>query len=275
MQWQETLLRREDGCSFYCRTMGEGQPLLLIHGAAVDSEFFLETGAILAQHYRVIIYDRGGYGRSVEETEVQIDDCAEYFNRQGDDAAYVVRSLVPGEKALVIGCSCGAAVAGFFAARHPDMVERVLMHEPPIYALMEDDVESWGLINSVIEALDKGKYNRALNRFLLFLHSSSSSSEKEMTETEMDNFMINGMLFVRREFRHGFDQAMMIPPLSAETHPALMWGNAGVGTPLVECAHRVSKALDCPIYEIGGGHNAAREIPEDFARDVLPLLALR
>lgn len=275
MQWQETLLRREDGCSFYCRTMGEGQPLLLIHGAAVDSEFFLETGALLAEHFRVIIYDRGGYGRSVEEQELQINDCAEYFNRQGDDAAYVVSSLAPGEKARVIGCSCGAAVAGFFAARHPDLVERVLMHEPPIYALMEDDMDSWGLINSINEALDKGKYHRALNRFLLFLHSSSSSSEKEMTETEMDNFMVNGMIFIRREFRHGFDQNMMIPPLSDETHPALLWGNDGVGMPLVECAHRVAKVLGCPIHEINGGHNAARETPEAFARDVLPLLQNR
>lgn len=275
MQWQETLLRRCDGCSFYCRTMGQGQPLLLIHGAAVDSEFFLETGALLAEHFRVIIYDRGGYGRSVEETETIIEDCREYFIRQGDDAAYVVSALAPGEKALVLGCSCGAAVAGFFAAYHPELVERVLMHEPPIYALMEDDLESWGLINSILEALDKGKYHRALNRFLLFLHSSSSSSEKEMTETEMDNFMVNGMIFIRREFRHGFDQNMMIPTLDGATHPGVMWGSDGVGMPLVECAARAAKELDCPLYEISGGHNAARETPEAFARDVLPLLQSR
>ena len=40
MQWQEHLLHRDDGSTFFCRTVGEGQPLLLIHGAAVDSEFF-------------------------------------------------------------------------------------------------------------------------------------------------------------------------------------------------------------------------------------------
>ena len=62
MQWQEHLLHRDDGSSFFCRTVGEGQPLLLIHGAAVDSEFFYELGPHLAAHYRVISYDRSGFG---------------------------------------------------------------------------------------------------------------------------------------------------------------------------------------------------------------------
>ena len=275
MQWQEHLLHRDDGSTFFCRTVGEGQPLLLIHGAAVDSEFFYELGPCLAEHYRVIAYDRSGFGRSVRGTDPAGLSCKEYFIGQGDDAAFVVERLAPGEKALVIGCSCGGAIAGFFAGYHPELVERVLIHEPPIYALMEDDRTGWEHIESIHQSLDKGKFTRALNRFLLFLSESSSTADKPMTEAEMDNFMTNGLQFMRYEFRHGFDRDLMVPSLPAEVHPALLRGSDSEGMPLWVCAERVSKLLDCPLHVVSGGHNAAREIPEVFAREVLPLLKLR
>lgn len=272
MQWQEHTLCRADGSSFFCRTMGQGRPLLLIHGAAVDSEFFYEVGQYFAPHYRVITYDRSGFGRSVRADDPTEMTCKDYFIGQGDDAAFVLESLAPGEKALVVGCSCGGAIAGFFAGYHPELVERVLIHEPPIYALMEDDLTGWEHIRAIHEALDKGKYNRALNRFLLFLTDSSSTSDKPMTEAEMDNFMTNGLNFMRFEFRHGFDHDLMVPSLPAEVHPAILRGLDSEGRPLYVCAQRVSDMLGCPVREVRGGHNAAREIPEEFAADVLPLL---
>ena len=275
MQWQEHKLCRADGSSFFCRTIGQGSPLLLIHGAAVDSEFFYELGPCLAEHFRVITYDRNGFGRSVRGTDPEGQSCKDYFIDQGNDAAFVLESLVPGEKAKVIGCSCGGAIAGFLAGYHPELVERVLIHEPPIYALMEDDKTGWEHIRAIHEALDKGKYTRALNRFLLFLSDSSSTADKPMTETEMDNFQTNGMTFMRYEFRHGFDRDLMVPSLPAAVHPAILRGLDSAGMPLSECALRVSKLLSCPLHEVRGGHNAAREIPEEFAQDVLPLLQSR
>ena len=272
MQWQEHKLCRADGSSFFCRTMGEGRPLLLIHGAAVDSEFFYEVGQYFAPYYRVITYDRNGFGRSVRADDPTEMTCKDYFIGQGDDAAFVLESLAPGEKARVVGCSCGGAIAGFFAGYHPELVERVLIHEPPIYALMDDDLRGWEHIHAIHESLAKGKYNRALNRFLLFLTDSSSTSDKPMTEAEMDNFMTNGLNFMRFEFRHGFDHDLMVPSLPAEVHPAILRGKDSAGMPLSECALRVSKRLSCPLYDVRGGHNAAREIPEEFASDVLPLL---
>ncbi len=275
MQWQEHKLCRADGSSFFCRTIGQGRPLLLIHGAAVDSEFFYELGPCLAQHFLVITYDRNGFGRSVRSDDPTEMSCKEYFIGQGDDAAFVLQSLAPGEKALVVGCSCGGAIAGFLAGYHPELVERVLIHEPPIYALMNDDLRGWEHIRAIHEALDKGKYNRALNRFLLFLADCSSGSDKPMTEAEMDNFQTNGMNFMRYEFRHGFDRDLMVPSLPAEVHPVILRGLDSAGMPLSECALRVSNLLGCPLHDVRGGHNAAREIPEEFAQDVLSLLQSR
>lgn len=272
MQWNEITLTREDKCNFYCRVIGEGKPLLLIHGAAVDSEFFIETAPALAEHYQVITYDRSGYGHSTREDAVQAQDSAEYFARQGDDAAWVLQQLVPGQKTIVVGCSCGAAVAAYLAAGHPEQIERAFLHEPPIYSLMPENEECWQLIDGIYEALEKEKYNRALNRFLLFLASSSSPSKKEQTEAEMDNFAVNGMAFIKQEFRFAFDRSFPVPAMQPGTDVAVLWGEDGVGKPLVECAHRVAQQLGCPLHRIPGGHNAAREDPEDFAKAIRALL---
>ncbi len=272
MQWNNVTLKREDHCDFYCRVIGEGTPLLLIHGAAVDNEFFIETAPALAEHYKVITYDRSGYGHSVRPDILTADSSEEYFNIQGDDAAWILQQLVPGRKAIVVGCSCGAAVAAYVAARHPDLVEQVYLHEPPIYSLMSDDKDCWELIDGIHEAYNQSKYNRALNRFLLFLGSSSAPSKKPMTEAEMDNFMVNGMAFIRQEFPFAFDKNFPVPAVQPDTKIAVLWGEDGVGKPLVECAGRVAQALNCPLHMIPGGHNEAREEPEVFAKAIHALL---
>ena len=272
MQWKEITLQRDDRNSFYCRTIGEGQPLLLIHGAACDSEFFIDTAPVLAQKYQVIIYDRSGYGRSVLDDEQVARDCTEYFNGQGDDGAWILEQLVPGQKAIVVGCSCGAAVASYLAARHPEVVDKVLVHEPPFYSLLPDYKESWDLIEGIFEAIEAKKYNRALNRFLLFLGSNSAPSKKPMTEAEMNNFTANGLVFVRNEFTFGFDKDFGVPKLKGEVDISVLWGEDGKDTPLAVCAGRLAKLLDCPLYAIPGGHNAAREDPEDFAQAVMKIV---
>lgn len=272
MQWKEITLKREDQCNFYCRMVGKGTPLLLIHGAAVDSEFFIETAPAFAHSYQAITYDRSGYGLSTRENIMEAESSAAYFGQQADDVAWVLQQLAPGQKAVVVGCSCGAAVAAYLAARHPELIEQVFLHEPPIYSLMTEDKDCWDLINGIHEAFEQKKYNRALNRFLLFLASSSAPSKKPMTEAEMEKFATNGMAFIRQEFPFAFDRNFPVPPVQPETKIAVLWGADGAGKPLVECAGRVAQALNCPLHMIPGGHNAARENPEEFAQAVLDLL---
>lgn len=272
MQWNHVMLKREDQCTFYCRTIGEGTPLLLIHGAACDSEFYIDSAPLLAKHYQVIVYDRSGYGLSVQDEGSIARDCTEYFNRQGDDGAWILQQLAPGKKAVVIGCSCGAAVASYLASRHPDVVERLFLHEPPFYSLLPDFKESWDLIDGIFEAIEKGKYNRALNRFLLFLASNSAPSKKPMTEAEMDNFARNGLVFIRNEFAFGFDKDFLVPPLSPQVNVSVLWGEDGEGTALAVCAGRLAQKIGCPLHMIPGGHNAAREDAEDFTKAILTLL---
>ena len=49
MDWTKKMIETGDGACLYTRHIGQGQPLLLIHGAVVDSEFFTDFAEILTR----------------------------------------------------------------------------------------------------------------------------------------------------------------------------------------------------------------------------------
>ena len=263
MAWDEQFITAWDGARLYCRVAGNGPWLLMIHGAACDSDFYLALGERMSGRYRVILYDRRGYGRS-EGGDEKAQDSGTHFAQQASDAACVLRQL-GAESAVALGCSYGALVALYLAHAYPDLVGRTLMHEPPAYTLMPDDTEGWEQINGILRTIEQRKFIRALNRFLLFLANASAPSERPMTREEEDNFMRNGLYFIEHEFAFGFDPDLPVPLLPRQTHPSFLRGANGAGTPLWQCAGRLAERQRCGVFDFPGDHNGARECPEAFA----------
>lgn len=271
MVWNERYITAGDGTRLFCREAGEGTPLLLIHGAACDSEFFLSLGARMSEQYRVILYDRRGYGRSDVGAAGACDSTA-HFSRLASDAACVLRQM-DAAGAFVLGCSYGALAALYLAHQYPALVNRTLMHEPPAYSQLPDDAEGWEKIGGILHCIEQRKFVRALNRFLLFLAGASAPDERPMTKTEAENFMHNGLYFIEHDFAFGFDPELAVPRLPGQTNPAFLRGVNGAGTPLWECAGRLAERQECPVYDFPGGHNGAREQPEKFGDALCGLLA--
>ena len=206
MNWTNKMIETEDGALLYTRHIGQGQPLLLIHGAVVDSEFFTEFGEILSEKYHVITYDRRGYGYSGDDCEEKepkelypgVTDGKEYYRRQAKDACLVLKAYSK-EPAVVLGCSAGSFVALALAAEHPERIRQLFLHEPPAYILMKEDVRAWEIIDGIKENIRNQKYNRALNRFILFV-TDPRESKREMNQHEVHFFMKNGYNFIKNEF---------------------------------------------------------------------------
>ncbi len=103
------------GRAWYEET-GSGEPLVLLHGGAVDTRFFKDNIPALAERFRVIGTDLWGHGRSPDREgpftlESFSDDVAELIER------------VAGGRAHVVGHSIGAAVALVLALRRPELVD--------------------------------------------------------------------------------------------------------------------------------------------------------
>lgn len=101
---------------------GEGEPLLLIHGAQCSSVEWKPQIEALAAHFRLIVPDVRGHGASAQTADPY---SMELF---ADDLAALLDALGV-ESAHVLGHSMGGAVAQSLAARHPGKVRRLILAE--------------------------------------------------------------------------------------------------------------------------------------------------
>ena len=106
-----------NGVTLPYEVTGTGPPLVLIHGWAVNRTFWDDDVAALAKHFRVIRYDRRGFGAASGKPDFTADPA---------DLKDLLAALGV-ERAHVMGHSQGAGVALTFALRFPEMVDRLIL----------------------------------------------------------------------------------------------------------------------------------------------------
>ena len=105
--------------SIWYEEQGSGDPLILIHGGAVDSRFFEHNVGPLAENFRVIATDLWGHGRTADR---EGPFSLESFST---DVAALIEQ-VAGGSANVLGHSIGSAVALDLAMRRPELVRQLI-----------------------------------------------------------------------------------------------------------------------------------------------------
>ena len=112
-----------NGARLHYDEKGSGPPVLFLHGtgahALVAWERCLED---LPQGYRLITYDRRGFGRSTAGLARRLSDHV-------DDAVALLREL-DAAPATVVSQSGGSVIALQLATRHPELVSGLVMAEP-------------------------------------------------------------------------------------------------------------------------------------------------
>jgi pimeloyl-ACP methyl ester carboxylesterase len=100
---------------------GQGPTIVLLHGFAARKEVWLKVAPLLTAHFHVIIPDLPGWGESsrVPNASYNIDSQAARFND-------FVQTLHL-QHFLLVGHSMGGAIAGVYAAEHPDDVSELAL----------------------------------------------------------------------------------------------------------------------------------------------------
>lgn len=105
---------------FYYESVGQGEPIVLIHGLGGSHEDWEFQMDALQQQYRVIRFDLRGHG--------QTDKPKEPYSIAlfAQDLAALVQSLAP-EGAHIVGHSLGGMIAFQFAVDFPNLVRTLVV----------------------------------------------------------------------------------------------------------------------------------------------------
>lgn len=108
------------GIRIHWRASGAGEPLLLIMGLGYSSEMWHHVEAGLAEHFRVIVFDNRGIGKSESAPGPHLipdmaNDAAAVLDAAGVDCAFV------------LGMSMGGYIAQELALSHPQRVQALVL----------------------------------------------------------------------------------------------------------------------------------------------------
>ena len=115
---------------------GSGEPLVLLHGNGSMIEDFQSSGLIdlAAKHYRVIVFDRPGFGHSDRPRNVVWTPDA-----QAELLQQALRRLNVSD-GVILGHSWGASVAVALALKYPDLVRGLVLASGYYYPTARPDV---------------------------------------------------------------------------------------------------------------------------------------
>jgi pimeloyl-ACP methyl ester carboxylesterase len=119
----ELRIQRGDASIAVMDSGGERPPVVLLHGLAGSSRELLPTADALSDHFRVLLIDQRGHGRS---TCRPADLRREAF--VGDVVA-VIERVLDGQPVRLVGQSMGAHTAFLTASTRPDLIDRLVMLE--------------------------------------------------------------------------------------------------------------------------------------------------
>lgn len=104
----------------YYEIHGEGEPLVLINGAAVTTEVYTELIPIYSPEYRLVLFDNRGAGRS------DAPDIPYTMEMFADDLAGLL-DAIDISSAHVHGASLGGGIAQCFTLIYPDRVRSLVL----------------------------------------------------------------------------------------------------------------------------------------------------
>lgn len=139
----------DEGKLFY-EEAGEGETIVLLHDGILHHVIWDEQFPVLAKNYRVIRYDRRGFGKSLPPRDPfsHVDDLNQLFTQLKID------------NAIMFGMSAGGGLAIDFTLKYPEKVSALVLVGAVVsgYGYSTHFFRRGGRITSLAEYLDPPKF---------------------------------------------------------------------------------------------------------------------
>jgi pimeloyl-ACP methyl ester carboxylesterase len=255
-----------NGTELHYEIRGSGSPVLMVMGATGDGGHFDALADLLADEFTVVSYDRRGNGRSPAPTGWTTTSPEE----QADDAAALLTALGIGP-AAVFGTSSGGTFALCLLVRHPDSVRGLILHEPGLYALVDDFDAVRGPVRALVdEATAAGGPAAAVERFWRYV--AGDDSWDGLTPALRERLRAAARTFVEVElgtYERYLPGEETLSVLSAPLYLIVSEDSRPVFTKI---ACRLGQRLGLDVAISAGGHAAYHDHAEDLADLLRPIL---
>ena len=248
-----------NGAKLYYELRGSGPTLLLISGAEGDAEEYARVAPLLEDEFTLLSYDRRGYSRSPRPADYD----GTTVEQQADDAAALVAALdlAPVD---VWGNSSGAIIGLSLTLRHPEIVRRAMLHEPPLFSGMGDYQQVLGFLK---EATANGKvpFLRMLTGDIVYDGFSEGYRNRLAADATWIDYEFDVFEYYRPTDEELADAQRPITVLYGAESPPFFG----------EAADWLAGRLGTRAVVIPGGHGVHYELPEEVAKAVRDSVALR
>lgn len=266
-------ITRVNGVALYYELSGSGESLVLVHGSWDDASSWRRVVPALSRSHRVLVYDRRGHTRS---------ECSEGPGSLGEDAADLAAlletlALAP---AHVAASSLGGTIALRLAGEQPALFRSLAVHEPPLFALLDQDPGSRTLTEqaragmaAVIERLEAGDDEAGARLFVDGL-TFGPGSWAGMSAGLRGMFVANAPTFLD-ESRDPEQLRIDLSPLRAFDRPVLLTHGSDSRPHLVKPLDYVAQALPRAqrLTFLGAGHVPHATHPEEYVSALTSFLS--
>jgi pimeloyl-ACP methyl ester carboxylesterase len=143
-----------NGVNIYYEVHGQGEPLILLHHGFGCTRMWDDLLPGFAARYKVIAYDRRGFGQSDRGDHFRDYYCSEQYTELSiKELAVLLEHLnIKGELRLLGQCE-GGAIGFHYTAQHPDRVKAIAISSTFCYSRIPmTDFNSRTLFSSLEEA---------------------------------------------------------------------------------------------------------------------------
>ncbi len=159
MNEQTLLVRTDDGLKLVVDVFGDGPPLVAAHGLTGNRHIMRRQFRVLADRYRLVVYDQRGHGDSSPVT-----DPALYNPYLMAEDMRAVMDTLEIEQAVVEGESMGAATTLLFALKYPQRVKALMLTGPAFGDQLNPDVSSLNQMARDLEQYGKDEYMQLVEK---------------------------------------------------------------------------------------------------------------